>query len=311
MKDYTSYTIDDFFADAGFVEWVLCPHPDSPWENVCLKNEQAGLARQLIQHIQFKQEANIDKKTEATWLRVEQSISTKSLGTQKPNVIMRYLYMAGAIAASLIVGFILFKPSSSFVVQDKEGTYALAGSSCVLGSQSSIEYDISVWENERSVTLNGQASFKVNKGSPFKVLSEEGTVSVLGTEFNVDARGGHFYVAVDEGLVAVSSQLHEQLLEANQGYARNAQLTENFIEMFGSRKNAPITMHFQNTSLTQIIAVLEWQKGIRINLADTNEQQRFTGFYVANEKLDVILNIITWPLNLKYEIVDASNVRIF
>ena len=44
------------------------------------------------------------------------------------------------------------------------------------------------WKNERSVNLDGEGFFKVAKGSKFDVETSAGTVSVVGTQFNVKNR---------------------------------------------------------------------------------------------------------------------------
>ena len=59
------------------------------------------------------------------------------------------------------------------------------------------------WGNNRIVNFQGEALFEVEKGSTFKVETEQGTVTVLGTKFNIVAGEYGFYVACYEGLVRV------------------------------------------------------------------------------------------------------------
>lgn len=61
-------------------------------------------------------------------------------------------------------------------------------------------------KRNRQVFLKGEAYFKVAKGkTPFQVITGQGDVTVVGTEFNVLSRKEKMEVAVNEGIVAVGS----------------------------------------------------------------------------------------------------------
>jgi Fe2+-dicitrate sensor, membrane component len=63
-----------------------------------------------------------------------------------------------------------------------------------LNSSSQLSYSKNKWDSKREVTLNGEAFFKVSKGSTFDVITLNGKVSVLGTQFNVKQRENYFEV---------------------------------------------------------------------------------------------------------------------
>lgn len=67
------------------------------------------------------------------------------------------------------------------------------GSSVILNAGSRLRFPVSFAEGERKVFLNGEAYFDVvrDEEHPFLVEFPEGTVRVLGTEFNVNAYQGH------------------------------------------------------------------------------------------------------------------------
>ena len=51
--------------------------------------------------------------------------------------------------------------------------------------------------------FTGEGFFSVQKGSRFKVVSQQGIVEVLGTQFNILSRKGTYEVACVEGKVKV------------------------------------------------------------------------------------------------------------
>jgi len=124
------------------------------------------------------------------------------------NYVLKY-----AVAAVVVVtgGWFLFKninqPVTHYQVAKREtmnGTLP-DESSFVLNAESELSYDADAWKKDRSLNLSGEAFFQVKKGSKFSVLTKNGRVEVLGTEFNVNARDGFFEVFCQSGKVLVKS----------------------------------------------------------------------------------------------------------
>tara|TARA_B100000029_G_C17179754_1_gene816514 strand:- start:14 stop:706 length:693 start_codon:yes stop_codon:yes gene_type:complete len=77
-----------------------------------------------------------------------------------------------------------------------------------LNAESEISYSRKFNEESRFITLDGEAYFDVQKGKhPFTVLFENVSVQVMGTQFNVYARGENIEVAVNEGVVKVDNKI--------------------------------------------------------------------------------------------------------
>ncbi|QEE49515.1 DUF4974 domain-containing protein [Flavobacterium alkalisoli] len=85
-------------------------------------------------------------------------------------------------------------------------------SKVVLNSDSEAEYKSWNWNKKRSVELKGEAFFKVAKGKTFDVNTPLGTVTVVGTQFNVKARDNRFDVTCFEGKVKVTYKTEEVFL---------------------------------------------------------------------------------------------------
>jgi ferric-dicitrate binding protein FerR (iron transport regulator) len=105
------------------------------------------------------------------------------------------------------------------------------GSLVWLNAASSITYPTAFKGKERRVSMTGEAYFEVTKisGLPFFVDQGQGSIQVLGTQFNVnaDAEKGSAKVTLLEGAVKVSNALNTvQILPGQQ-----AQMTANKLKV--------------------------------------------------------------------------------
>lgn len=103
------------------------------------------------------------------------------------------------------------------------GQYRLTlpdGTEVWLNAASSITYPTSFTGNERKVTITGEAYFEVAKNArmPFRVKTNETTVEVLGTHFNINAYADEATVKTTllEGSVKVISATTSGVLEPGQ-----------------------------------------------------------------------------------------------
>lgn len=95
------------------------------------------------------------------------------------------------------------------------------GSKVWLNSASSLKYPTAFIGTERKIELSGEAYFEVahNPKRPFIVSSENQTVTVLGTHFNINSYNDEHATTTTllEGRVSVSSNNHQVILKP--GYA--------------------------------------------------------------------------------------------
>ncbi|CAG1003735.1 partial Protein FecR, partial [Anaerolineae bacterium] len=124
--------------------------------------------------------------------------------------ILRPALVGGILASAAMMVFVLWKtapvPEQRFVTgRGQMSAITLADSSdVILNHSSEVQVAPMIAGRSRTVTLHGEAFFKVRKnGAPFQVLTSAGSVEVLGTEFNVRERQGAFEVAVVSGRVRV------------------------------------------------------------------------------------------------------------
>ncbi len=187
----------------------------------------------------------------------------------------------------------LYLPDSSFVI---------------LNAASKIAYTKKNWEEGRYLELNGEAYFKVQKGSNFEVKTEGGTVSVLGTEFNVKYRKDYFDVICYEGLVKVETAKKVVNLSASQGL----RIVKGEISEYEDQElKAPTwtgdQSTFRSVPFEEVVKELERQYNLTVKMENVDAIQLFTGGFAHND-LDLALKSITLPLNLSYTIEDNKHV---
>lgn len=182
------------------------------------------------------------------------------------------------------------------------------GSQVTLNAASEINYE---GADERVVRLKGEAFFEVEKGVPFKVITGNGIVEVLGTSFNVKSRGDVFEVSCKTGKVAVSIESTDQAKKLLPGEGivkdldtvRFTTLNEEIIGKWSSGE-----FYFEAKPLEEVLAEIQRQFNVEVT-SDTLEQRLFTGYF-NNESLDLALTIVCEPLGLQYKITDNEKVII-
>lgn len=216
MKNYDTYELEDFVADEAFCRWVLYPDEGGneellAWiENHPEKQNTLEEARMLISKLRFK-EASVGKaQVSRIWDRIEASTA----GTVKKLSFWNPARISMAIAAGialLLAAYLIFRPLPKAIFAATDGeTRELTlpdGSEVVLNASSEISYDKAAWKaGNRTIDLKGEAYFSVTKGKgTFTVNSTLGSLTVLGTRFNVFDRGSKWEVKVFEGRVAVET----------------------------------------------------------------------------------------------------------
>lgn len=268
--------------------------------------EDAVLYKEIIEEAQ-----RFNGKTHA---KVESFEALDEKLVSKSNNSINWVKVVSSIAAIFIVGFALFTFLNKDQISSFQTTLAqnevitLPDNSIVnLNELSELHYNNSKWATNRSLDLNGEAFFDVEKGKQFDVNTPFGIVSVLGTEFNVMSRDSVFKVSCYEGLVQVAFDDEKIKLPAG---------TE-FILSSGKGSKSKITIAepywlknmsvFENASFEDVIIELEKQYNIKVqHPSDLNIQ--FTGAF-EHDNLENALKSISKPFNLTY-IIDTNKVII-
>jgi ferric-dicitrate binding protein FerR (iron transport regulator) len=222
---------------------------------------------------------------------------------------VNWLRTAMGVAAAMVVlaiALVMFFSNNIRVVETgiaEKRTVVLPDSSLVvLNALSEIQFDEDEWNSVREVKLQGEAFFQVAKGSAFSVKSTSGTVTVLGTEFNVKDRANYFEVICYEGRVGVESEGREERLKAGDLFrVLNGNVVfgrDDFHAFPHLLKNESA---FRSVPYSQVTEELERHYGMSVQLRHVSGETLFTGRFTHSD-LTLALQSITLPLNLTYEI---------
>lgn len=221
-------------------------------------------------------------------------------------------YWGASVAAAILLLFGVFQMKNSSVEEfttmyGEQLTVFLPDSSEVLlNSNSKVSFSPKLWSKTRKVNLKGEAYFKVKKGEKFKVISNEGEISVLGTAFNVNSQLNFLEVKCYEGKVLVSRKGVEHILVKNQAIRQiKNEAYENWnIESFEPIwKNGEIS--FDNTPLKYVVNKIQDVFGVLIKTKNIDLERRFSGSF-SNSDLTIALVAITDTMGFKYEVKEKE-----
>ncbi|WP_224484410.1 FecR family protein [Robertkochia aurantiaca] len=228
---------------------------------------------------------------------------------------IKYISGIAATIAVLICGYLLYQQQSqvnySADLAEKTSIILPDNSQVALNAQSEITFDKKAWPEKRSLKLDGEAYFKVEKGSAFQVQTKIGWVQVLGTEFNVYNREGLFKASCYEGAVMVGVQGQEIILYPGQEIRfTNGDLTEYMID-----SDHPSWIKgrsdFESMPLEYALNEIERQYGVTIDSDKKYLSRLYTGVFPHND-LDQALRSVCQPFGMSYKISEnGKNIKIF
>ena len=273
-----------------------------------MQREDYSLNMAIIENAKYFKASELSK-TEDFYKFKERYLAKKASSKN-----MYWLNPMMKIAAVLVVAlgiYFMFFINGTVQVQtlaSEKSTVELPDHSVVtLNALSEIEYNKRHWNDKRAIYLEGEAFFKVTKGQTFEVITKDGTITVVGTQFNVKQREDYFEVECFEGKVKVSSQGIEKMLEIGDTYQL---LNGEFIERKTMLK-APTWLEnksvFEAIPFKEVLAELERQYSIEITYEDINTNRLFTGGFV-HDNLEIALIAVTKPMNLTYELSSSNLV---
>ncbi|MFH6769993.1 FecR family protein [Gaetbulibacter aquiaggeris] len=173
-------------------------------------------------------------------------------------------------------------------------------SSVSLNAKSLLIFNKKDWKKERDVELEGEAFFKVSKGSSFNVITKTGTVTVYGTQFNVKQRDTYFEVICYEGIVGVTYNSQLTKLKAGDSFLIiDGKLIVTEKENSATPSWLNNESQFKSLPYSEVLAEFERQYGVSIVAENIDENQLFTGSF-SHKNIDIALKSITLPLHIKY-----------
>lgn len=240
--------------------------------------------------------------------------------------LRRFMIFTAQVAAvaAIVIGFglsmRLFAPADNSklmsVVSVPAGQRADVtlpdGSKVCLNALSSLSYPASFDADNREVTLSGQAFFEVthDENAPFTVHAGEYNVSVLGTEFDVEAYpgSGEFCTTLVNGSVSVSSADADAtasgiILRPNEkAYLKDGKLAVAHVDDLSSLRWREGLVCFHNETFRDIMKVFEKYYGVTIEISPSiTDTSTYSGKFRQSDGLEYALRVLQRDLGFDYE----------
>lgn len=183
------------------------------------------------------------------------------------------------------------------------------GTKVWLNAYSSLKFPSRFEGRERVVELLGEAYFEVapNKKQPFKVRSQEQTIEVLGTHFNISAYESEPTVTtLLEGAVKVNRVANNSSAVLRPGQqstikedTRQIQLADINTEHALAWKNG--YFNFDNETLTSILSKIERWYDVEFIYEKTPSTKTYIGAVSRSRNLSAVLRALEAAANVKFK----------
>ena len=323
MNEYLQYNVNELAGDEQFISWArgnADTQSNKDW--AYLLQEHPGIsdtiqkAKKLVLSIQFEQSDDVLIAQRRVWKKIQDNTSDNAI---KNTVFSMWkLKMAlGAVAAAVLLVFVAYSEFTSDYDNDIRTSLAEVqqislpdGSQVKINAGSRLQYNAENWNETREVYLRGEAFFDVRRGSKFSVKTNDGTVAVLGTSFNIYTRDHIMEVICRTGKVSVSTNDEEVILSPNEAVKVSSR-------RLGSKTDDNINdsrdlwvkgmYNYNNAKIGMVFDDIERQFDVELKYPQNIKEMIFTGSYNGND-LEKVLYQVCWPLKLDYTIKDGSVV---
>ena len=271
-----------------------------------LMKDPNGLPDQIFSNAKIPWE----KSKAEVWNDLEKKITKEDRTT----VRVRHLHPNRqwlALAASLVLllsvsGFMRFYTVKTFCPEGVHTSLQLPdGSTVEINAETHLSYHPYWWFISREVKLEGEAFFQVEKGGKFKVQSSLATTEVLGTSFNVFARGEDYAVTCHTGSVKLSESKTGSAIILSPNERGQMETSGGFsvTKLEGALSSPGWTdnlIMFLSAPLRLVFEEIERQFGIVIETPE-GMQQVYSGNFSLNQPVENILSLLCLPFDLEYE----------
>jgi len=229
----------------------------------------------------------------------------------KPSVkTIRMTWVKYAAAACFVLllsyaGFISLYTKSIYCPKGQHMSVLLPDQSNIeLNAGSNLHYKPYLWKYSRKVKFEGEAFFTIAKGSKFEIESVLGKTYILGTSFNIYARGKEYKVTCYTGKVKVVSKITaDKILLLPNDYAY---VTKNgTIKLEKDHKAAEQILwrsnlfRFTRTPIQSVFEEIELQYDIHI-VEKGKFKLNYTGNFGKEKSVESVLHKVCMPLGLNF-----------
>jgi len=296
------------------------------------ENEKENLSPEETQFLTRLQQATEELEMPvwneaAAWQKIQEKIASKSVSHESTTSIKPLFYKSWigwgiAAAACILIALgirIFWSTPQPIEVSTQFGEvkyiYFPDSSMAVLNAGSRLSYFPDQWKQERSTVLEGEAYFEVKKGANFTVSTNEATIKVLGTSFNIDAYDVQTQTLCFSGKVRVSSAYANQSIVLNPG--KGIAVGKDTWETYGvdNQNIEPDWVNgkytYQNAKFVEVLEDFQRQFDTQVNLSvELQTLDTYTGYFFKDD-LEEALKMICEPMNLTYTVDSNNVVRIY
>ena len=254
----------------------------------------------------------LNASTEDSFNKIQQKIANKKTRVRKLYAVRWSI----SIAASIILLFGLFSIFSTDVIThetdfgETKTISLLDGSEVILNSKSILTFNESDWEKSRKLTLDGEAYFMVERGSTFTVNTNNGSVTVLGTQFNVNSKNDFFDVVCYEGKVRVNSNTSDYILLPTNSFRKiNGNSSESSMTQLLQPTWIDGESTFKSVPIKYVITALEDQYNIKIDSESIDNSTIFSGSF-PHKNLNIALVTVFDALKMRYNKKEKRNIKL-
>ena len=250
----------------------------------------------------------LEQPIEISFSNIQKKIESR----KKQKVVQLKRYWAISVAASIILFFGVFSlfSGSNVIIEtafsEQKTIELLDGSEVIINAKSSIVYNKEDWKENREVRLDGEAFFKVKKGSTFKVKTKNGTITVLGTQFNVHSNQDYFEVVCFEGRVKVNHTSENYILTQSESLRK---INGNPLEQGNTLGEEPTWIKgensFKSVPLKYVISALEKQYQVKFDTSKIDSKTIYTGSF-SSENLEIALQSVFKTMRIDYNKNDKN-----
>lgn len=290
------------------------------WLNNDLSEEELAVFKKSAEYASYEKLMEVSGTLEAPDFDIDKALNdlnnnklNKDVKVITLNPLRKLWRLAAAIAVIFIASYFYISTldeSVSTQYAERSEVRLPDNSEIILNADSRITYSEKNWDKERNISLQGEAFFKVAKGQKFTVATNDGLVTVLGTQFNVENRKGFFEVTCYEGLVSVIFNGEETKLPAGNSFIAingNVLKTESPVNTTPSWMSNEST--FRSIPLNYVLDEFERQYNVEVKTQNVNLEQLFTGSF-SNTNINLALQSISTPSQIKYEL-EGNNVLFY
>ncbi len=254
---------------------------------------------------------------EEVWGSLESRIYERP-EARKISITSYVLRLSAAAVILVLIGITAFMRFYGKTISSQQGEIINIelpkGSKVALNAETTIKYKPLWWTFKREIQMEGEAYFEVTSGNEFKVISDPGTTTVLGTTFNIYSRKGEYEVSCYTGKVRVGSvgSGDEVILEPYQKASLDIKGDLEISKEIDRSVNKDWRNGYFRFTSTPVVRVFdEISRQFNVFIKGTeNLDLIYTGNFSKDQSIDEIMNLVCKAFGIDFVREDENTYRV-